>query len=307
MSRELATGLSEDNATGETPSPSNGLTLSGVRTVFKSHPSFSDDVAIFELEDTSAPKRRQNRSTSHFLKLPPEIRIQIYGYLLTRKGPLNMVHWTKGDLDPNFAAIIQVNHEIANEAAEVLYRNSSFRFKINPPPRTRPFLDIQVQCLAVDIPSRFIPLLRDVVIFKRNGYYASCPTRGVHEVAAIVRYLAASAPQLEHLTIFVDTSNQIPLHHYQSMLAWSFFDTKSPIIEEVKEIPGLRRFTVQFSPVPELDADRFYTTEPLIVRDLSNDIVATTLNNTRVQGLRGGTEASLRFHFDLTNRESGPA
>ncbi len=286
----------------ETTFQPGALSFSSIQTVYKSHPSLSKDIAIFELEDASAPKRRQNRLTSHFLRLPPEVRVQIYGYLLIRKRRLHMVHWAKGTLDTNFAAIIQVNHEIAEEAASVLYRNNSFQFVHNPPPRVRPFLDSQTQCPDVDIPSRFISSLRDVVIFSR----ISQPLKPeIHDkVAAIMDFLATSAPQLESLTLLPQTPILLSPHWYRQLLTTDFFITNSPIRKAVKRITSLRRFNVEVRIYLELEfpEEIIFTTALKLVKELTSEDMTEALEDPNVEKLLNPAWArgvTLRLAFGI--------
>ena len=80
--------------------------------------------------DLDAVSMSVTKEGGDLLKLPPEIRVEIYRYLLKRKYAL---HATTGcdDQDADITAILRVSKVISHEAKRILYAESIFQCRLS--------------------------------------------------------------------------------------------------------------------------------------------------------------------------------
>jgi len=194
----------------------------------------------------------------HFMRIPPELRLRIYGYVLKASHPIHS-YWFKKPDNPNFAAILQVNQFISTEATPVLYQENTIRFMARTLPV--PFTDSH-ECRHIDIPKRFVPLLRSVVVSRHYGplglYREAGQEAFAVEMTHIVTNLATDAPKLESLTYFI-------WDKYEVIRLEAVFELelriKRHFLEAVTRLSALKEFVIAYGPLREEKSDRVHVAE----------------------------------------------
>ncbi len=134
-----------------------------------------------------------------FLRIPREVRNQIYGYLLKPRHSQTAFQLT---FPPS---VLLINHQIHNEASEALYSSNEFKIEID---WISPDMQNSLACLAT---SRYLTLVRSYSIkiclsFVGQYYLDSDPPaarKRTRRCLQTVCKLLADGPRLRHVTLSV--------------------------------------------------------------------------------------------------------
>ena len=137
-----------------------------------------------------------------FFELPPELRNLVYCYVLKAFRPIHS-YWFRKSTNPNFAAVLQVSRLVNIEATVILYRVNTIRF-ISRTLRV-PFQDA-CPITIIDIPQRFVPVLRRIAITHPRSAALSKDTlqaewrNSMFQMINVVSQLAMVAPKIDSIT-----------------------------------------------------------------------------------------------------------
>ncbi|KAN0075635.1 hypothetical protein V8E54_006905 [Elaphomyces granulatus] len=159
------------------------------------------------------------------LRLPVEIRNQIFEHVLQHPYTLRKVHCEPGDTAPttfqevhvedyygaertrnievpdDFWSLLLVNKQVNDEATACLYRVNDFRFIDNPPVPSYLKWESESMLGNLDIPRRYVDLLRSVTMtesYNVDNYDPQTLTTFVKDVAPLctaLRYLCLFIPR----------------------------------------------------------------------------------------------------------------
>ncbi|KAI9875914.1 MAG: hypothetical protein M1830_007785 [Pleopsidium flavum] len=251
----------------------------------------------------------------HFSKVPPELRLRIYGYVLKASHSIH-TYWMKKPANPNFASILRVNRLINIEASPVLYQVNTIRFVARTLPV--PFADSH-ECPHIDIPKRFVPLLRNVVVSRisNDSWTTIGPEAFVLKLTLMVKHLATDAPKLESLTLFFwgngDGSRD------QGVFRFGFRISRS-LIEAVQKLPALKEFNITYGPLHEDTSEYIHVAKRREFPGYTGlmGVIGRTMSESKARvrpltvargWLRGRPDpyVTLKIPFSMDGRVVGPA
>ncbi|KAI9872697.1 MAG: hypothetical protein M1830_001296 [Pleopsidium flavum] len=127
-----------------------------------------------------------------FLRIPREVRNQIYSYLLKPRRSQTGFQL----IFPR--SILLTNHQIHDEASEVLYGSNEFQLEID---WTSPDIQASLACLEA---SRYLNLINldGIRLYDQNAYPPTAEKR-VRQCLQTVCELLATGPRLRHFSLYV--------------------------------------------------------------------------------------------------------
>lgn len=231
-----------------------------------------------------------------FTKLPAELRNRIYRYVLKASRPIHS-YWFRKHTDPNFAAILQVSRLINIEATVILYRENTIRFMM----RTLkvPFQDAYPSSI-IDIPRRFIPLLKHIAISSPRVLVAPDSERKwcieMCKMSYVISLLASAAPNLEsitHLTLFNEVA---ATKVYDDM-----YGLRTVMYGRIARHQSLKEFVVVYGQADE-ENSRVLVLEPQVFpgHEHVQLVVDKTLRDLRTVITRGTFPITIKVPFMMT-------
>ncbi|MCJ1255008.1 hypothetical protein MMC24_002824 [Lignoscripta atroalba] len=135
-----------------------------------------------------------------FMRLPAELRSSIYGYALSYESYLQREYDNRFLGNSKVAALLQTSKLVETEAAPVFYAVNKFRFHHGPPPGLS--TNSHVDRRGIDLPKRYIPLLRHVCLlsaYDAEHYRLSDPD----ELPEMFAQLSLSGSSIRTLSLCV--------------------------------------------------------------------------------------------------------